>query len=678
MWPSSRALLFAISGYLAVILALFVALALDLPNPWWAMATVFIVQPSRPLVGAIWGKAFYRAAGTGIGAIFAVVLVPCLVNSPELMILALASWIALCVFFGLLDRSPRSYLFMLPGYTAALIGLSTASHPETVFDIAVARSEEIIIGVLAPAIIQSILFPRSVSAAVFERLDGIVADARTWITEGLRTLKPVPAPSQVASSLTEMNLIAADWRFEGTFSSTQRRALWALEERLIILLPQITAVEDTLAAISHSGFYTDELATTARRVADWVASTETEKDVADAATENDVAASIPALNPDSRWEDLLTACLNDRLVELMRTWRECLLLATIIKTSRPQPGTDITITRLLGNASPRGLHTDKSLAFLSAAVAGLMVISIAAFAIAVGWEGAPFTITVAAMCCSLFAVADDPTPHVRAFLTGAILILPVTLFYQFAVLPAIDGFVMLAVVLFPVVGMLGLLSTYPRIMVSALSAIVAFSAMLALGSTYVSDLPGVLNNYFAFVLGPVFALIGLGAARVVSTQHSIRRILHAGWRELATLTYVRSVPSANLWAGRMLDRVGLLLPRLSTIQTGDEPELREVLRGLRLGSCIVELRRLHDHVSAGAGRNIDTVLAELTAYFNALSAGQTATIPAGIVDHLDAAISGILQLPNAIDRHTGISAVIRLRLALSPHAASYRPGAATI
>jgi len=116
--PSPRALLFAISGYLAVILALYVALALDLPNPWWAMATVFIVQPTRPLVGAIWAKAFYRAAGTIVGAIVAVILVPNLVNSPELMILAIAVWIALCVFFGLLDRSPRSYLFMLPGYTA--------------------------------------------------------------------------------------------------------------------------------------------------------------------------------------------------------------------------------------------------------------------------------------------------------------------------------------------------------------------------------------------------------------------------------------------------------------------------------------------------------------------------------------------------------------------------------
>jgi len=674
-WPSPRSLLFAVSGYLAVILALFVALALDLPNPWWAMATVFIVQPIRPFVGAIWAKAFYRVAGTIVGAIVAVILVPNLVNAPELMILAFAVWIALCVFFGLLDRSPRSYLFMLPGYTAALVGLSTATHPEAIFDIAVARSEEIIIGVLAPAVVQSVLFPRSVSAAVFERLDGIISDARTWIVEGLRTLKPVPAPGQVAGRLTEMNLIAADWRFEGTFSPVRRRALWALEERLIALLPQITAVEDTLEAIGHADSHTDDSATAARQVADWVVTAEAGDNAIAAAAESDIRARIPPLNPGSGWEDILAANLADRLIGLMRTWRECLLLAAAVKTSRPQPDSDIT--GLLGSARPRGLHTDKGIALLSATVAGLTVIGIAAFAAAIQWEGAPFTITVAAMCCSLFAVADDPTPPVRAFLTGAILILPVTLFYQFAILPAIDGFVMLAVVLFPVVGVLGLLSTYPKIMVSALGAIVAFSAMLALGSSYVSDLPGLLSNYFSFLLGPIFALVSLGLARVVLTQHAVRRILRAGWKELAALTKSPYVPSANLWAGRMLDRVGLLLPRLSAIQAGEEPELREVLRGLRLGTGIVELRRLHRLVSAGAGREIETVLAELAAHFDALAAGRTALVPSDIIDHLDAAITGMLELPDAADRHAGVSAATRLRLALSPHASPYRSGTET-
>ncbi len=674
VWPSSRSLLFAVNSCVAVIIALYAALALNLPNPWWAMATVFIVQPTRPLVGAIWAKAFYRAAGTIIGAIAAIVLIPNLVNAPELMILALSGWIALCVFFGVLDRSPRSYLFMLPGYTAALVGLSTATHPEAIFDIAVARSEEIIIGVLASAVVQSVLFPRSVSTIVFEKLDAVVVDARTWITEGLRRLAPAPASGNLATRLTEINLAASDWRFEGTFPDVRRRALSALEERLIMLLPEIAAVEDTLDAIRRRGLHTENVAATALRVADWVATA----DAGDDAIANDIRSEIttktPILTPSSCWDDILVASFSDRLLELMQTWKECLQLASTVKAMSGQPSPDIA--SLLRRASSRGLHTDKGVALLSASVAGLTVIGIAAFAISIGWEGSPFTITVAAMCCSLFALADDPTPPVRSFLKGAILTLPITLLYQFAILPAIDGFAMLAAVLLPVVGIFGLLATYPKIMVSALGGFVAFSAMLALQASYSSDLSSFLNTYIAFLLGPIFALVTLGVARVLPAQRAVARILRAGWKELASLVRSRSVPSPNLWAGRMLDRVGLLLPRLSAVRAGDEPQLREALRDLRLGVSIAELRQLDHLVSAAADRQIAAALAQLAAHFDALAAGKTAAISPDMLGHLDGAIRGMLELPAIADRHTGVSAAMRLRLTLFPDASAYQPGAA--
>ncbi len=244
-WPSPRALLTAFSVYLAVILALYVAFALDLQNPWWAMLTAYLAQPRQAFIGAIWAKAFYRAAGTIIGAAASIVIAPNLANAPELMILAVAGCVGLGVFGGLLDRSPRFYLFMLAGYTVALVALPAATdHPDGIFDIAVARSEEILDGVFAAAIVQSVLFPRSVGIAMLARLDGVLAEKRKWIAETLRTSAPVPAPHHLASQLTEINLMATDWRFEAAFSRFQRHALWALEERLIVLPALITAVED--------------------------------------------------------------------------------------------------------------------------------------------------------------------------------------------------------------------------------------------------------------------------------------------------------------------------------------------------------------------------------------------------------------------------------------------------
>src|SRR5262249_12084135 len=54
----------------------------------------------------------------------------------------------------------RSYMFVLAGYTAALIGFPTVLAPGTVFDTAVSRVEEITIGVVCAAVVHSLIFPK--------------------------------------------------------------------------------------------------------------------------------------------------------------------------------------------------------------------------------------------------------------------------------------------------------------------------------------------------------------------------------------------------------------------------------------------------------------------------------------------------------------------------------------
>jgi uncharacterized membrane protein YccC len=115
--PAWRDWAFALKVAAAAVLALFLALWIDLPRPYWAISTIFIT--SQPLAGATRSKAFYRVYGTLLGAVVPVILVPNLVNAPELLTLAIALWVAVCLYFSLLDRTPRSYVLMLGGYTAA-------------------------------------------------------------------------------------------------------------------------------------------------------------------------------------------------------------------------------------------------------------------------------------------------------------------------------------------------------------------------------------------------------------------------------------------------------------------------------------------------------------------------------------------------------------------------------
>ena len=85
--PGLQEWLFSIRTFAAAMLALYIGFAFDLDRPYWAMASAYIA--SQPFSGATRSKAVYRAMGTVLGAIAAVVLVPNLVNAPVLLSLAL-------------------------------------------------------------------------------------------------------------------------------------------------------------------------------------------------------------------------------------------------------------------------------------------------------------------------------------------------------------------------------------------------------------------------------------------------------------------------------------------------------------------------------------------------------------------------------------------------------------
>ena len=70
-------------------------------------------------------KAFFRMLGTLLGAAAAVVFLPAFVNEPIVLSFVLALWLGLCVYVSYLDRAPRSYVFLLAGYT---VGCHSLRH----------------------------------------------------------------------------------------------------------------------------------------------------------------------------------------------------------------------------------------------------------------------------------------------------------------------------------------------------------------------------------------------------------------------------------------------------------------------------------------------------------------------------------------------------------------------
>jgi hypothetical protein len=96
--PPARDWFYGVRTFAASMIALYIAMLMQMPRPYWAMATVYIV--SSPFVGPTSSKALYRAVGTLLGAAAAVFFVPMFVQSPYVLVLVIALWTGILLFLS--------------------------------------------------------------------------------------------------------------------------------------------------------------------------------------------------------------------------------------------------------------------------------------------------------------------------------------------------------------------------------------------------------------------------------------------------------------------------------------------------------------------------------------------------------------------------------------------------
>ncbi len=74
-------------------------------------------------------------------------------QQPEMFLLALSLWVAGCAGGAMKYRNFMSYGFVLSGYTAAIVALPAISDPGNVFDGAMMRVSEVLLGVIVSGVI---------------------------------------------------------------------------------------------------------------------------------------------------------------------------------------------------------------------------------------------------------------------------------------------------------------------------------------------------------------------------------------------------------------------------------------------------------------------------------------------------------------------------------------------
>jgi uncharacterized membrane protein YccC len=661
MSPRSNNLTFALANTSAVLGALFIAFALNLERPYWAMFTVFII--ARPISGAVRSKGVYRLLGTTGGAAMALFLVPLLVQTPVLLCLTISGWVGFCLYVSLLDRTPRSYIFMLAGYTAAIVAFSVVDRPDAVFATAVARLEEIWLGIVCAAVAHSIFFPNNAATSINKRIERAIEESANWIAD---TLKQPPARTdartyqRLARELTDLHLLYTHVAFETSDVPRARRIMQVLQERLSVLPVHLTSVQKALEAQRTRATLCPEVSRridTASDLARRIGSTRW----ASARSLERLSYQIDDIGKELTGpRTLLEQAITSRLVSLLKALAESRILSAALKDPVPQLPIDLQLEVSLSTRRP--LHVDHGIALLSACAATASCLVACALWIHLSWPEGGVAAQFAAIGCSLPATLDRPSKVVRAGVLGIVLALPFGALYVFAVFPRIDGFASLAFALLPALFLLSLMQASEKFGGVALVLAVAFSGALALQPTYQADFASFVNANTAEVIGLLIADAMLIAFRTIGPRWNAVRISRQGWRAVSDLASNAS-PDAESWSLPMFDRLGLVLSRL---RDGDRDFAMaahiDPLRDLRVGFNLATLKRAEIHLSPTNQATLRSVSANVAAIYRRHDDRDVHALSAS----LDAAIGALTTEPPSAGRRTGLAALTLLQLELAP------------
>ena len=249
-WQGKQQWLFSVKVFGAAMLSLYIALVLGLDHPYWAMATVYLV--SNPLDGATRSKSAYRIGGTVLGAAAALVLVPPLVNEPLALMGAISFWTAALLYLSQMERGPRSYTFLLAAFTLPIVALPTVTDPTTVFDVALVRVEETVIGIVCASVIATLVFPTRVATVLRAQSQTWLADAALWVTDMLsgdpRNVVRHDSRNRLATNISAIGHLIDHLSYEADSPAAVAGAR-ALHERMTMLLPVLSALAQVVHAL---------------------------------------------------------------------------------------------------------------------------------------------------------------------------------------------------------------------------------------------------------------------------------------------------------------------------------------------------------------------------------------------------------------------------------------------
>lgn len=659
-YPSLRDWLFSVKTFAASMLALYIALVFQLPRPYWAMASVYIV--SNPFVGATRSKALYRALGTALGAAAAILLVPPFVETPLLFSAIVATWTGTLLYLAISDRTARSYVFMLAGYTMPLVALPTVTDPTTIFDVAIARTEEITLGIICASVVGSNILPSRLAPTLIERADAWFRDAAWYGSETLSghiVGKALSACRQrMAATVNQLEFLLSQLSYDHTHPEILAR-VESLRGRMLLFLPMISALADPLIALRRDLHVwpegLDSLLDDAARWFDEPLPTRAADmhDDAGNATAESLRKRVAALQPErdalASWEGALLSNALWRLGQVIDVWQDCRALRALIAHESG------------GAWRPRYRHWrlggterfyDRGLMLFSCLVPVSAILVACWLWVSSGWHDGAGAVTLAAVACCFFAAFDEPAPLVfRFFLATAASVVFAGL-YLFVVLPKVHDFAMLVLLFAGPFILIGTLIPRPAFNMVTMLVAVNTATFISVQSAYEADFLVFLNSNIAGVAGLLFAYLWTRATRPFGAEFAAKRLLRSSWSDVALSASPTPIADQRNLTSRMLDRLTQIIPRLAASDEHRHPSV-ESFRDLRIALNALDLRRSLRKLDSDVTDALDRVLAGVSDHYaRCARENERQSAPTALLAHIDDAMRRVAaharaQLPPA-------------------------------
>ncbi|WP_032695906.1 FUSC family protein [Raoultella planticola] len=597
----AHALLYSVRSFVAAMLAYYIALAIGLERPSWAIITVYIV--SQTSVGASLSRSLYRLAGTVAGAGATVLIVPTFVNTPILCSVILAGWISFCLYLSLLERTPRAYAFVLAGYTASLIGFPAVSDPGTVFNIAIIRLQEITIGIVCAALIHRYILPTRISGLFNSKLAQTLQATRQRIADTLAGKSNAQSePLHLALALQFLQGVSHHIPYDFALSVPVRQARKALHDRLARLVIVNGELCDRLQAIAEMPA---DMQTLLDDVQAWLTCDDTgkRKRTADALQQRSAQLAQRHAAQALTFEEALRVNFLRYIVELMTLLQQCERLSDAIHHAKSAP-----IQAEDHAAKGYVFHRDALSAARTALGAFVIILGGCLLWIYSAWPDGGTAISILGVCCTLFGSFDMPAPHIVKYIIGSVWGVLISLIYSFALLPPLSDFPVLVAALAPVYLLAGSLQARPPTTFMAMGITLTLPVLCELGARYSGDFADAANTAIALFFATGFAVIGMSLLQTVQADAAINRLLKLCQRDIRRSVNGVFKGDETHWTNLMIDRAALLLPRLPRSGPSSARALESLVHFLRIGLCVMRLRRC----DTPAGSEINEVLYHLT------------------------------------------------------------------